>query len=685
MEQETKSRFVKHSGSSKRKDGSLYTYYYCHRGGDYVPKSKNGMCRKTAGTNKIQANCPASIRTTENSDGKVTVCFVSTHVGHSCDITRMNLTVSERERLAEQIRMKVPLEDILQGIRNTVGEDNLQRIHLTTKRDLKRLILQYGLDSDIPDIDEDDEAVGKWVKFMKENGNIIRFYKPRGIHFPDLEENDFCLIFANEEQLNALRKFGNNILCVDVVHGHSGYDYQFFTILVFDEERNGFPCAFMFSNRSDSSILDLFFKTVVENVGCSLSPKYFISNMDEIFFDVWTSRFPKKDIQQLYAAWHVDKVWEQYLSKIKSEEKKVEVYKKMKILMMERDETAFLEMSNLLMEEMANNDLTNSFVKYFERFIQESSKWAFCYRLEVGYNTDIIFEIFHKNFKHIYQAGKKSKKLIKSIHALQKFLRDRVFQRLDQHCKSNISKKLVCVRKRHQSSLELSLDTVYTLGEDGWAVFFGTDTYNVSLCKKDCSCNLKCEECAVCLHTFSCTCTDSAVLGNMCKHIHLVCRAISVQVLEIYQQFPDEQISDNESTEKEDVIVIQLTPNSEEEDIEQGKQVIILEIANLINAEVKSEKGLETLKQLINPLKDAIRDAEEINDNSSFVIVEEEINELPYKKIRIQNDTKSNQWVDKNLNISNSECFQQISFNEPNETVASWIVIKDNYSGNGVY
>ena len=39
-----------------------------------------------------------------------------------------------------------------------------------------------------------------------------------------------------------------------------------------------------------------------------------------------------------------------------------------------------------------------------------------------------------------------------------------------------------------------------------------------------CKCNLICVDCDVCVHKYSCTCVDSCIKWNVCKHIHAVYR-----------------------------------------------------------------------------------------------------------------------------------------------------------------
>lgn len=42
--------------------------------------------------------------------------------------------------------------------------------------------------------------------------------------------------------------------------------------------------------------------------------------------------------------------------------------------------------------------------------------------------------------------------------------------------------------------------------------------------KPECTCKLVCDECQKCLHHYICTCLDSSIKWNMCKHIHIVAK-----------------------------------------------------------------------------------------------------------------------------------------------------------------
>ena len=51
-------------------------------------------------------------------------------------------------------------------------------------------------------------------------------------------------------------------------------------------------------------------------------------------------------------------------------------------------------------------------------------------------------------------------------------------------------------------------------------------TYTVKLTEEECGayCVVKCVDCNICLHKYTCTCYDFLLHCVMCKHIHLVCK-----------------------------------------------------------------------------------------------------------------------------------------------------------------
>jgi len=47
--------------------------------------------------------------------------------------------------------------------------------------------------------------------------------------------------------------------------------------------------------------------------------------------------------------------------------------------------------------------------------------------------------------------------------------------------------------------------------------------YTVKIIGDACDdCNLKCDECETCAHSYTCSCVENSIKCNMCKHIHVL-------------------------------------------------------------------------------------------------------------------------------------------------------------------
>lgn len=143
LESETYSKYIK-GATRKNKDGSVVTYYRCHRDGYFRSKGNNIRNMKSLGSNKIDSKCPSYMRVA-SSRNCVALRFVATHVGHSNDLDRLTLTQDEKDDIARQILLGIPIDDILIKIRNSINDDNVRRIHLITRKDICNVINSYGL------------------------------------------------------------------------------------------------------------------------------------------------------------------------------------------------------------------------------------------------------------------------------------------------------------------------------------------------------------------------------------------------------------------------------------------------------------------------------------------------------------------------------------------------------------
>ncbi|XP_068086255.1 uncharacterized protein [Anabrus simplex] len=384
----------------------------------------------------------------------------------------------------------------------------------------------------------------------------------------------------NSAQREILKKYGSDCICVDGTHGMNSYGFELTTLLVLDDMRQGFPCGFLISNRSDQYVLSIFFEYVREEVG-KLTPKVFMSDMAESFFTAWISTMEQPEMR-LFCSWHVDRAWRKNISKAKGKEKQAEVYKLIRTLMQERDITAFEIMVPAVMKQLNEDPDTIEFAIYFrENYLKNVKSWAYCYRINSGLNTNMHIERMHRTLKYIYLHGKNVKRLDKAIHALMTFIRDKLFDRL----------------------------VVLTKGKETYFV-------QENIC--NCNCKLVCEECSACIHQYTCTCVDSSIKWNMCKHIHSICllRRSQNEVFSSLHNDNGDRNSEDDlfihtdehcATEKDNIIEELAKKGNKQSTLtlETEKEKLTEEFTQLIRG-IRSESEITVLKRHMTSLKATI-------------------------------------------------------------------------------
>jgi len=62
-------------------------------------------------------------------------------------------------------------------------------------------------------------------------------------------------------------KFGKDKICIDGKHGLNSYNFQLYSLIVVDKYGNGFPVAFCFSNKCDTSTYKNYFQCIKNTIG----------------------------------------------------------------------------------------------------------------------------------------------------------------------------------------------------------------------------------------------------------------------------------------------------------------------------------------------------------------------------------------------------------------------------------
>ncbi|GFY76845.1 hypothetical protein TNIN_241651 [Trichonephila inaurata madagascariensis] len=102
----------------------------------------------------------------EDIESKVTVKFIKTPCRTWMDLGRMKITREEKEDIARKLENKIPVEAILDDIRNSMNQ-KLERIHLITQQDIKNIKEEYNISSDGILDSNDVVSVNKWIEGLK--------------------------------------------------------------------------------------------------------------------------------------------------------------------------------------------------------------------------------------------------------------------------------------------------------------------------------------------------------------------------------------------------------------------------------------------------------------------------------------------------------------------------------------
>lgn len=611
IEHATRCRFVNNWGSHTGVGNSVYVYYECHRSGKYVPEGTGERTLKIQGSKKIGGKCPASMRVKACADGKHSVHFVSTHVGHEQELCHLQLTKKERDMLASSLANKIPADAVLGQIRESISDSALERIHLVTKKDLYNIEQTYNLCSSVVRHPNDAISVDAWVQDVNSgNSPTVLLYKPqdKAIElYPQLKASDFVLIIMNMAQSQLLKKYGSDCICVDGTHGLNKYGFILTTLLVLDDMREGFPCAFLISNRYDTEVMRIFFQCIKEKVGM-IYPKVFMSDLAKSACNAWNMEMGQPS-KKLYCTWHVERAWStQTRKKIKDKKKQEEVFGHLRALLKETDADKFQNMLPALIDTLRTDPDTHDFGVYFqEHYVENVCSWAYCYRLHAGINTNMHLESMHRTLKYIYHHGKSVQRLDKALFTLMCFIRDKLFHRLIATEKGKLSSKVRTIRQSHKLSLTMNEKLIVKEG-NVWKVPSTSKSdviYYVQLRDDHCKCKVMCQSCDTCIHKFNCTCIDSSIKYNMCKHIHSVCtfeakcNAQNVETVDPVCSREDPVVDER----SEILAMLSREGNSNDHSLlADWKKKVISEFTNLV-AEVTSNAERKVFDRQISSLK----------------------------------------------------------------------------------
>ena len=160
--------------------------------------------------------------------------------------------------------------------------------------------------------------------------------KPQGRIEFGLPANDFLLGIQTKNQLDQMKIYGSNIICLDAAHSTNQYDIQLITVLVIN---NFAKVSWFISNREDKLVLNPFIAAISEAIE-DIKVRVFMSDAANNFYNAWILSFPVP-YPKLICSWHVDKNWQKNLQHVSTQEEHGKIYKALKMIQMELQETVF--------------------------------------------------------------------------------------------------------------------------------------------------------------------------------------------------------------------------------------------------------------------------------------------------------------------------------------------------------
>lgn len=535
-EKRTHTKFVRPHGKYKRHDGAEVHQFYCHRSGYYNSEGKGIRKLKSQGSCKMGSVCPATITAYKLPMGTVDVKYHSTHVGHLTDLEELYLSHEERVKVNDMVSKSVSFSAILDHVRNMLCNE-MTVINQFTEKDIKTIEKTFKLwtsekqcqDEDLYIMTLIDELAG-----LGEDDPIVYHklpWKENGMFSLD----DVVVIVMNSLQVTMLKRFGEGgIVCIDTTSTGEKWDFFLVTLLTVDDLGQAYPVAFCLCNKINEETLTIFFSEIKKKTG-NLRPKYFMSddvtamNDDsDLRFVLW-NRYMGTSEERICSSWHVDREWRKHLSKVAGKPyQKATAYKAMRVLLKEPNLTKFSLLLCALMKHLTEGKYTEPFGKYLQgSWVKRCKQWAFCYRAPDCVRYDLGLESMHLMLKHIYPEGS-VKRLDTTLQGLFRFVRDKSFSQVMKHDVEQCMVRMTISKNRHHWSLSLSLKNVFPIETSKWIVKSPQGEFLVEqcidACDADSGCILHCAPCNLCVHMFTCTCTDSVIRGILCKHIHLVGR-----------------------------------------------------------------------------------------------------------------------------------------------------------------
>ena len=111
----------------------------------FVSETTSVRSLKSQGTNKINPHCTATLTlTSDKHTDLIRVELCDTHYDHDKELWDLQISQSKHAEIAGQLSKGIPIDRILNSIRDSVST-KIERIHLLTRNDIVNIEKAYSL------------------------------------------------------------------------------------------------------------------------------------------------------------------------------------------------------------------------------------------------------------------------------------------------------------------------------------------------------------------------------------------------------------------------------------------------------------------------------------------------------------------------------------------------------------
>jgi len=194
---------------------------------------------------------------------------------------------------------------------------------------------------------------------------------------------------------------------MDFIHDATNtFKFKLTTLVVVDDDGEGFPVAFCISSKADALAMEVFLEHVRTAVGKSVLGAILITDCEPACVDAWRTVMGPPD-RHFLCAWDIDMNWRKNVLKMKcSTEVKAQVHKTIRVALETDKKQKFHDLLKSTLDNMEAEEGTREFLSYFRReFVSRPEVWANSYRLGLQSHHNVNLESFHQTLKHVFTQG----------------------------------------------------------------------------------------------------------------------------------------------------------------------------------------------------------------------------------------------------------------------------------------